>query len=129
VNKKDLAVYPGSMTTRTREEIEGVVGDKHNKRYTTYLPLWTREEVTISPLGGLHATNHVLGTWRQIRVAPFSGLYVLCLTTNPFMAESISCADIGIGKCGQNKPTNTKTSTKTVNKRGGKMRGRGRGKK
>jgi hypothetical protein len=38
-------------------------------------------------------------------------------------------ADIGIGKCGQNKPTNTKTSAKTANKRGGKMRGRGRGKK
>jgi hypothetical protein len=38
-------------------------------------------------------------------------------------------ANIGIGKCGQNKPANTKTSTKTANKRGGKMRGRGRGKR
>jgi hypothetical protein len=38
-------------------------------------------------------------------------------------------ADIGIGKCGQNKPANTKTIAKTANKKGGKTRGRGRGKK
>jgi hypothetical protein len=39
-----------------------------HKRYhfTKYLPLWTRGEVTISPLGGLRATNHVL-RWRQRR--------------------------------------------------------------
>jgi hypothetical protein len=33
VNKKDLAVHLGSMTTRTREEMEGVMGDEPNKRY------------------------------------------------------------------------------------------------
>jgi hypothetical protein len=59
MNKKDLAVHLRSMTTCTREEKEGIVGDEPNKRYhfTKYLPLWTREGVTISPLG---ATCHKL---------------------------------------------------------------------
>jgi hypothetical protein len=72
-NKKDLAVYPG-MTTRSRKEMEGDVGNKPSKRYTIthYLPLWTRGEVTISPLGGLRATYHTL-MWRQGRSNTFPG--------------------------------------------------------
>jgi hypothetical protein len=56
------------MTTRPREEMEGNVGNEPSKRYTIthYLPLWTRGEVNISPLGGLHATYHTL-MWRQGR--------------------------------------------------------------
>jgi hypothetical protein len=64
VNKKNLAVYLGSMITRIRKEMEGIVGNKPNNKYPfiTYLPLWTREEVTISSLGSLHPTNHTLKT-------------------------------------------------------------------
>jgi hypothetical protein len=56
------------MTTCPKEEMEGDVGSEPSKRYTIthYLPLWTRGEVTISPLGGLRATYHTL-TWRQER--------------------------------------------------------------
>ena len=56
------------MTTRTREEMEGGAGPSDpSKRYpvTPYLPLCSRGEVGVSPLGGLCATHRVTGTRRQ----------------------------------------------------------------
>jgi hypothetical protein len=68
------AVHLGPMTTGTKEEIEGVMATSPIKG----TPM-DQKEVTISPLGGLCATNRVFGTW--IHDAPFLGLYALCLTT------------------------------------------------
>jgi hypothetical protein len=81
MNKKDLAVYLGSMITYKRKEMERVVGDKPNKRhhFTKYIPLWTRGEVTFSLLGGLCATNHI-STERQRRDDTL--LWPLCTVSN-----------------------------------------------
>jgi hypothetical protein len=72
MNKKDLAVHPGSMTTYTREEMKGVVGDEPNKRYQVLTPMDQR--------GG----NHLPSGWPMCHkpeeggregVTPFFGLF------------------------------------------------------